>query len=269
MVAESAVNERIAEIIYILKKEGFSPKESAAILGNIDVETGGSFDYLQKQYEGGPGRGLFQFEGLKLDAYNEWLKANNKKNSAESQIQYVKQSIQAPQTLPKSIMNLKGMKKAENVSDIVGSGNAKEIRKIFKEGNVREASDIFADKYEKPKSKKSYGKRRASAQKFYNELTGAPEIEIEQPPTIARKEKEIEVEVSEAKPEETFKQAFAAARGNREGEFTYDGKRYNTRLKEETPQQYAAFLGKDKPIQVAKKGGQIEKDPYKRQPRFI
>ena len=67
MVAESAVNERIAEIIYILKKEGFSPKESAAILGNIDVETDGSFDYLQKQYEGGPGRGLFQFEGLKLD----------------------------------------------------------------------------------------------------------------------------------------------------------------------------------------------------------
>ena len=258
MVAESAVNERISEIIYILKKEGFSPKESAAILGNIDVETDGSFDYLQKQYEGGPGRGLFQFEGLKLDAYNEWLKANNKKNSAESQIQYVKQSIQAPQTLPKSIMNLKGMKKAENVSDVVGSGNAKEIRKVFKEGSVREASDIFADKYEKPKSKESYGKRRASAQKFYNELTGAPEIEIEQPPTLAKKE--IEVEVSEAKPPKSFKQAFAEARANKDAEFTYGGDRYNTRLKGETPQQYAAFLGKDMPVRVARKGGMVIKN---------
>ena len=97
-------------------------------------------------------------------------------------------------------------------------------------------------------------------------------LNIRQPATIAKKEeepKEVEVEVSEVKPAETFKQAFAAARGNREGEFTFGGKKYNTRLREETPQQYAAFLSKDKPVQVAKKGGPIEKDPYKRQPRFI
>jgi hypothetical protein len=171
MVAESAVNERIAEIIYILKKEGFSPKESAAILGNIDVETGGTFDYLQKQDakrkgDGlGPGRGLFQFEGLKLNAYKEWLKENKKENSPESQIQYVKQSIQAPQTLPKSIMNLKGMEKAERVSDIVGGGNAKEIRKTFKEGNVAEAADVFGKLYERPNPNKNpkYDERKASA----------------------------------------------------------------------------------------------------------
>ena len=260
MVAESAVNERIAEIIYILKREGFSNKEAAAMLGNIDVETGGSFDYLQKQYEGGPGRGLFQFEGLKLDAYNEWLKANNKKNSADSQIQYVKQSIKSPETLPKSIMNLPRMKKAESVSDVVGSGNAKKIRKVFKEGNVREASDTFADLYEKPASKKSYGKRRASAQNFFNQLTDAPEFEVEQPPTLAKKEKEIEVEVAEEEPPKSFKQAFAEARGNKDAEFTYSGSRYNTRLKGETPQQYAAFLGKDRPIQVARKGGMVIKN---------
>ena len=81
-------------------------------------------------------------------------------------------------------------------------------------------------------------------------------------PTLARKEeeKEIEVEVAEDKPIETFKKAFAEARGNREGEFTYDGKKYNTRLKGETPQQYAAFLGKDRPIQVANKGGMVIKN---------
>tara|TARA_R110002110_G_scaffold405558_1_gene624819 strand:+ start:67 stop:876 length:810 start_codon:yes stop_codon:yes gene_type:complete len=269
MVAESAVNERIGELVYLFKKEGFSDKEAAAMLGNIDVETGGSFDYLQKQYKGGPGRGLFQFEGLKLNAYNEWLKANNKKNSAQSQIQYVKQSIKSPETLPKSIMNLPAMKNAESVSDIVGSGNAKNIRKIFKEGNVKEASDIFADKYEKPKSKSSYGKRRASAQNFYNQLTGAPEFEVEQPPTLAKKEKEIEVEVAEVEQPKSFKQAFAEARGNKDAEFTYSGSKYNTKLKGETPQQYAAFLQKDMPVRVARKGGAIESNPYKRQPRFI
>mgnify|MGYP003112486087 FL=1 len=268
MVAESAVNERIAEIIYILKKEGFSPKESAAILGNIDVETGGTFDYLQKQDakrkgDGlGPGRGLFQFEGLKLNAYKEWLKENKKENSPESQIQYVKQSIQAPQTLPKSIMNLKGMEKAERVSDIVGGGNAKEIRKTFKEGNVAEAADVFGKLYERPNPNKNpkYDERKASAVTFYNQLIDTPEIEIEQPPTLAKKEKEVEVEVSEAEPPKSFKQAFAEARANKDAEFTYGGDRYNTRLKGETPQQYAAFLGKDMPVRVARKGGMVIKN---------
>jgi len=60
-----------------------------AMLGGIDVETGGSFDYKQKQGKGGPGRGLFQFEGKQLSDYNQYLKANNLANSAENQIAFV------------------------------------------------------------------------------------------------------------------------------------------------------------------------------------
>ena len=83
---------------------------------------------------------------------------------------------------------------------------------------------------------------------------------LEQPPTLAKKEKEIEVEVSEAEPPTSFKQAFAEARSNKDAEFTYGGDRYNTRLKGETPQQYAAFLGKDMPVRVARKGGMVIKN---------
>ena len=83
---------------------------------------------------------------------------------------------------------------------------------------------------------------------------------VETPPTQAKKEKEIEVEVSDVEPPKSFKQAFAEARANKDAEFTYGGDRYNTRLKGETPQQYAAFLGKDRPVQVARKGGMVIKN---------
>jgi hypothetical protein len=142
--------------------------------------------------------------------------------------------------------------------------------KLLNKGKVAEASKEFLNSREYEASKKK-GSGFGGVAKRMKRISNAMLTLVDPGPTLSKREepKEIEVEVSEAKPEETFKQAFAAARGNREGEFTYDGKRYNTRLKEETPQQYAAFLGKDKPIQVAKKGGPIEKDPYKRQPRFI
>tara|TARA_R100000664_G_C2716249_1_gene111262 strand:+ start:53 stop:913 length:861 start_codon:yes stop_codon:yes gene_type:complete len=85
---------------------------------------------------------------------------------------------------------------------------------------------------------------------------------LEQPPTQAKRKepKEIEVEVSEAEPPKSFKQAFAEARANKDAEFTYSGSRYNTRLKGETPQQYAAFLGKEMPVRVARKGGMVIKN---------
>ena len=46
---------------YLLEK-GFSEEAAAGIMGNIDIETGGSYDYQQKQKGGGKGYGLFQFD---------------------------------------------------------------------------------------------------------------------------------------------------------------------------------------------------------------
>ena len=64
-----------------------------ALLGEIDVETGGTFDFKQKQGNGGPGRGLFQFEGRQLSDYKKYLKDNNLINSGENQIAFVKASM--------------------------------------------------------------------------------------------------------------------------------------------------------------------------------
>ena len=41
-------------------------------MGNISVETGGTFDHLQKE-KGGKGHGLFQLTGKQLKDYRRWL----------------------------------------------------------------------------------------------------------------------------------------------------------------------------------------------------
>ena len=66
-------NRKIAIANQLQNVLGFSAAATAGIMGNIAVETGGSFDFRQKQFGGGPGRGLFQFEGGHLKAYNEFL----------------------------------------------------------------------------------------------------------------------------------------------------------------------------------------------------
>ncbi|CAJ1336245.1 unnamed protein product [Effrenium voratum] len=60
----------------------------AGIMGNIDVETGGTFDPHQQQ-AGGTGHGLFQLDGKLLDVYWNWLKAEGRKDEVESQIVFL------------------------------------------------------------------------------------------------------------------------------------------------------------------------------------
>ena len=119
------------------------------------------------------------------------------------------------------------------------------------------------------KSKGLRNRRKKEKNLFLKGLNQIRAQETRETPTQAKKEKEIEVEVAEVEQPKSFKQAFAEARGNKDAEFTYSGSKYNTKLKGETPQQYAAFLQKDMPVRVARKGGAIESNPYKRQPRFI
>ena len=53
--------------LYILKllEQHFNAQAACGIMGNIDVETGGSFSYQQKQYNNGNGYGPFQFDFMK------------------------------------------------------------------------------------------------------------------------------------------------------------------------------------------------------------
>lgn len=65
----SEANRR--EVESLLREEGFNEVAIAAIMGNIEVETGGTFDYTQKQI-GRPngGYGLFQLDYQKKNYYD-------------------------------------------------------------------------------------------------------------------------------------------------------------------------------------------------------
>jgi len=61
-----------SETIDALIKADFKESDIPAIMGNISVETGGTFDHLQKE-KGGKGHGLFQLTGKQLKDYRSWL----------------------------------------------------------------------------------------------------------------------------------------------------------------------------------------------------
>jgi hypothetical protein len=60
-------------------------------MGNISVETGGTFDYTIKQ-KNGNGYGLFQLDYMKK-YYHEYLTKQGFKDSAEAQIKFMHSTI--------------------------------------------------------------------------------------------------------------------------------------------------------------------------------
>jgi len=119
------------------------------MMGNIDVETGGSFDYTQKQYGGGPGYGLFQFDFMK-SYYYSWLQSHKFSDSEESQIRFVVATLKGDQT------------------NILGAGNAKRILGYLSGNSVEEATKSFCYDWERPAAgKEHYADRLASAKRFY------------------------------------------------------------------------------------------------------
>ena len=79
---------------------GSNPALISAMLGNIDVETGGTFDFRQEQ-KGGNGYGLFQFDFHK-PYYKKFLKQNQLEDSVDSQIRYTYENIYGNQHYPLS-----------------------------------------------------------------------------------------------------------------------------------------------------------------------
>ena len=80
------------KIIDALSGVGFEDDDIPALMGNISVETGGTFDPMQQQ-EGGTGSGLFQFSGNHLKAYKSWLKAVGFPDTAHNQALFVHSNI--------------------------------------------------------------------------------------------------------------------------------------------------------------------------------
>jgi len=83
------------ETIDALKRAGFGDDDIAAIMGNIAVETGNTFDHTQKQKGGGGGYGLFQFTGRHKDDYFDWIKGNKIPDTHFSQAKFVHDNIYA------------------------------------------------------------------------------------------------------------------------------------------------------------------------------
>ena len=83
------------ETVWALKKAGFGEDDISALMGNIAVETGNTFDHTQKQKGGGGGYGLFQFTGSHKDDYFDWIKTNKIPDSKNSQAKFVYDNIYA------------------------------------------------------------------------------------------------------------------------------------------------------------------------------
>ena len=135
--------------------KNYSPEVAAAIMGNIDVESG--FDPNKKQIlnDGtiGRGRGLFQMEigGPMFTAYQQYIKNNNMPNTGGSQINFVMQAL-----------------KDDSVYDI-GSGNRKKLQAAFKTGNVDLIKREFSKRFLRP-GKPHLNRRLKSSRKFSQQI---------------------------------------------------------------------------------------------------
>ena len=127
-LSESKPSEQVQNIL----SSKFSPEVTAALMGNIAVETGDSFDYKQAQKKGGPGRGLFQMEGQMLNAFNNYLRDNEIQNSAKAQIDFMENILSSG-----------------DVYDI-GAGHRKAMQKVFESGDIPAIAREFSNRVLRP-----------------------------------------------------------------------------------------------------------------------
>ena len=147
------------EIIDLLKDKGYSDKAIAGILGNIELETGGTFDYQQKEKGKGEGYGLFQFDpGGMLPYYNKYLEESGMSDSAVAQIDFMDKVAKG------EITYFDG----ERDAPILGGGNVNKLQESFNKDNVAEIAKDFNKIFEKGKMETEYGKRDELAEKNYS-----------------------------------------------------------------------------------------------------
>jgi len=140
----------------LLSESGFDDAAIAGIMGNVEVETGGSFNPQQKQYSGGPGRGLFQMESGagKLDEYQTWLKKTGRQDSDASQIQFFRDTIYDPS----GVRDIVGV-------DVAGFGNAEKLRDVFETDDPAKIAEAVSNLWERP-SVPHMERRKEAAAKY-------------------------------------------------------------------------------------------------------
>lgn len=100
--------EKVEYLSQLMDSYGIPQSAQAALLGNIHVETGGTYDHTTKQ-KGGRGYGLFQFDAHNKP-YKAMLKSEKMKDSPDAQMKYFMDTVYGDK------------------QDIIGKGVAKQIR---------------------------------------------------------------------------------------------------------------------------------------------
>ena len=147
------------QVIDYLIDKGYSKEATAGIVANIEVETGGSFDYKQKELnaKGKPKKdgaeGLFQFDFMKPH-YETWRKNNKKKDSIESQIDFMDEVV-------KGKVDMLGTQERAILGEF-----------LFKPGHGRaqDIAGVFNSVFEKGKPVTQYGDRKDIAIDIYKDL---------------------------------------------------------------------------------------------------
>lgn len=133
------------QYIWDLLSERFPENAVPALMASIDVETGGTFDYKQKQ-KGGKGYGLFQFDFHK-PYYNKWLNSNKKQDSAEAQLDYLHDTLYGRN------------------QDVIGKRTAKELRMAIDQQDPGTLTQTLTDSFLRP-GKPNMEKRLEAINKY-------------------------------------------------------------------------------------------------------
>jgi len=125
------MNKNKQDVERIVKDTGLPEAAQIALLANIAVETGNSFDYQQYQSNNPKlAYGLLQFDPKgKLNDYQKYLKTNDYKDSAQNQINYFMESIYG------------------DAREETGYGNAATLGKLFETGDYKEITQALIDKW--------------------------------------------------------------------------------------------------------------------------
>lgn len=158
---EKTIAANKQQVVDALRDKFSDPKVVAAFAGSIDVETGGTFDYQQKQ-KGGPARGLFQLETGKyangtdkhFNQYENWLKEKELDDGIKSQVAYVHDTIYGSN------------------QKYIGAGNAKKIRESLESDDPVEIITGLTTNFFRP-AKPHIDRRIASANLFLSSFNDA------------------------------------------------------------------------------------------------
>lgn len=160
MASPSTEVKKQALLEYLQMKQ-FPDKAIPAIMGNIEVETGGTFDYKTKQ-KGGSARGVLQLDAM-WKPYQQFLGGG--KDNMYSQIDFLHDTIYG------------------DSQHVIGRKNAEALRKSFEQDDVPTITANMTDRWFRP-GKPHLEKRIQSANAYatpepqqepnvnYNELLG-------------------------------------------------------------------------------------------------